>query len=102
MSDHAQAATAHGNGEVHTHSPYMKIFGILSLLTVVELVIPLLLHDAKAIGLMILIAIAIWKIWLIIRVFMHPKFDARMLGMIAAAPAMFGTILAIGLLLDFA
>ena len=102
MSDHAPTANAHSHGEAHTHPPYLKIFGILALLTLVELVIPLLFHDAKGIGLTILIAIAIWKIWLIIRFFMHLKFDARILGMVASAPALFGSILAIGLLLDFA
>lgn len=99
MTDHAheggEAAHAH-------HPPYMKIFMVLSALTLVELVIPPMFQANPGIGVAILIGIAIWKIILIIRYFMHLKFDARMLGMIACTPAVLASIMALGLLLDYA
>jgi caa(3)-type oxidase subunit IV len=94
--------TAEGEGEYHAHPPYTKIFIWLAALTIVELVVPFVLASQMGIAVGILIAIAIWKILLIIRYFMHLKYDARLLGFIASTPAMLASILAIGLLLDYA
>lgn len=94
----------HGHGDApahaHKHPPYMKIFYQLAFLTLVELVIPLMFKAKPGIGVGILIAIAVVKILLIIRYFMHLKFDARLLGLIAATPAVLASIMALGLLLD--
>ena len=84
----------------HHHPPYMKIFGILAALTIVELLIPPLVH-VQWIALTLLIAIALWKMKLIMGYFMHLNYDARVLLAIAAVPAIFGTVLVLALLMDF-
>ena len=90
-----------GEGEHHAHPPYTRIFVWLAALTVVELIVPFVLASHMGIAVGILIAIAIWKILLIIRYFMHLKYDARLLGFIASTPAILASILAIGLLLEY-
>ncbi len=95
--DHA--AEGHG-GHAH-HPPYMKIFAWLSALTIIEIFVPFVFHANKAIAITILVAIAIWKMNLILRYFMHLKFDALVLGLIAATPGLLALIMASGLLMDW-
>src|SRR5262245_13188875 len=102
MSDHGPAtASEHVAAEAHAvHPPYIKVFTILAALTLVELIIPSMFKAKPGIGVTLLIAIAIWKITLIIRYFMHLKFDARLLALIASTPATLASVMAIGLLSD--
>jgi cytochrome c oxidase subunit 4 len=96
MNSATDATAAHAH-----HPPYMRIFYWLAGLTAVEIALPFVLHASKAILVTLLILIAIWKMLLILRFFMHLKFDALVLSIVAATPAILASILAIGLLLDF-
>lgn len=97
----SESSTTHpGPHEHHHHPPYMKVFGVLALLTFIELLIPPFIH-VTWIAATSLIVIAIWKMKLILGCFMHLNYDARVLLAIAAVPAIFGTVLALALLMEF-
>lgn len=93
-------AHSHGAEEAHTHPPYMKIFAILVALTIVEVLIPFTLHANRGLAATLLIVISVVKILFIARYFMHLKFDARILGLVACAPLVCASIMSIALLWD--
>ncbi len=85
----------------HTHPPYMKIFALLVALTVIEVVIPFAMKGNHGLAVTLLIAISVVKILYIARYFMHLKFEARILGLVACAPLLCASILAFVLLWEF-
>jgi caa(3)-type oxidase subunit IV len=87
--------------EEHWHPPYTKIFLALVALTSVEIAAAWMPREAFLIMVSLMVVIGIWKIALIGGYFMHLKFDQRMLTFIAAVPIVFGTILALGLLMEY-
>jgi caa(3)-type oxidase subunit IV len=97
MSDHP---LTHEEAHEHHHPPYMKIFGILATLTLIELFIPPLIHVGW-IAITSLILIAIWKMKLILGYFMHLNYYARVLLAIAAVPASLAFVLVLSLLMEF-
>lgn len=85
--------------EEHAHPPYWIIFVILVVLTVIEVAFADLDWRLIAVGTMVAVAIA--KIYYIAQYFMHLKFDSKILTLIAAVPLVFGSVMAIALLMDF-
>jgi cytochrome c oxidase subunit 4 len=92
----AGQGSAHGAGDhAVQHPPYFKIWFVLLLLTVLEVVFAVVTHNGmfKAVG---LVAMALYKAVLVAAYFMHLKFEKRLMWVVAAAPLIFGVILAIG------
>ena len=105
MTDHAMEQDfdkAPAGAEAHDHPPYGRIFIILTVLTVIEVGLAFVGRGFFAIAITLLIAIAVVKIAYIGRYFMHLKFDARILSLIALAPALCATIMAFYLLMEYA
>jgi caa(3)-type oxidase subunit IV len=78
----------------------MKVFFFLVALTIVEVAIPFVLSSNKGLAVTLLISISVVKILTIARYFMHLKFDARVLGLVACAPLVCASIMSIALLWD--
>jgi cytochrome c oxidase subunit IV len=85
-------------------SVYNKIIGLLTLLTAVEfgLAFGMKPHEGGGepmigfvLGVVLLLALAAWKAVLVGKVFMHLKYDPRLLGWIAVSPVILGTPLVI-------
>ncbi|MSR75630.1 MAG: hypothetical protein EXS14_09215 [Planctomycetes bacterium] len=91
---------AHPAATAHAHPPYLKVFALLVALTVVEVVVPFVLTGSRGIAATLLIVISVVKILFIARYFMHLKFDAKILGLVACAPLVCASILSFVLLWD--
>ena len=89
----AAPATAH-HGRTHQHPNYMMIFWILAILTVLEVGVIFMPMPRMTIN-VLLGAMALAKAALVAAYFMHLRFEARTLGVIAVTP------LAIAILLIF-
>jgi len=85
--------------EEHWHPPYWQIFGILLALTAVEM--GLAFFPLRSLGIALMVVVAIAKILYIARYFMHLKFDARILLLVACSPLVFASFMIFYLLLDF-
>src|SRR2546428_11029354 len=83
----------------HKHPNYMAIFWYLAILTVVEIAVIYLPPAKFTIGVM-LCALALGKATMVAMYFMHLRFEARTLGMIAIAPLLIATLLIFVLLPD--
>lgn len=90
------AAAAHGGGgEHHSHmATYWRVIIMLTVLTAAEFAIAFAVAPADdgtpssyfMIGVLGLLALAAWKAVLVAQVFMHLKYDPRILGVIAVSP----------------
>ena len=87
----AHGADDHG-GE---HPRYFRIWFYLLLLTILEVLFAVYTHNGmfKYTGLVVM---ALYKAILVAAYFMHLKFEKKLMWVIAAAPLIFGVILAIG------
>jgi cytochrome c oxidase subunit 4 len=83
----------------HKHPNYMSIFWWLAILTVVELAVVFTPLGKFTIG-VLLCALAVGKAALVAMYFMHLKFEARSLGLIAITPLAIATLLIFLLLPD--
>jgi len=83
----------------HKHPNYMAIFWYLAILTVVEIAVIYMPLGKFTIGVM-LCALALGKASLVAMYFMHLKFEARTLGMVAVTPLLIATLLIFVLLPD--
>lgn len=84
----------------HTKT-YLKIFAALFVLTVVEVVISQT-GIPKTAMIILLVALALVKAGLVAVYFMHLKYDAKFLSVIAYAPLVVASILIIMLSLEWA
>lgn len=101
MSHNDSHAHAHTTpAAAHAHPPYMMVFFFLVALTVVEVAIPFAMTSSKGLAATLLIVISVVKILTIARYFMHLKFDAKVLGLIACAPLVCASIMSFVLLWD--
>ncbi|MBI1847529.1 MAG: cytochrome C oxidase subunit IV family protein [Candidatus Rokubacteria bacterium] len=91
-------------GSEHKHPNYMAIFWYLAVLTVLEIGVVFLPHYVPGIGKMtvgvLLCGFAIAKAALVAMYFMHLKFEARTLGLVALTPLAIATLLVFILLPD--
>ena len=83
----------------HKHPNYMAIFWYLAILTVIEIAVIYLPLAKFTIGVM-LCALALGKATMVAMYFMHLRFEARTLGMIAIVPLLIATLLIFVLLPD--
>jgi cytochrome c oxidase subunit 4 len=83
----------------HKHPNYMAIFWYLAILTVVEIAVIYLPLAKFTIG-VLLCALALGKATMVAMYFMHLRFEARTLGMIAVVPLLIATLLIFVLLPD--
>lgn len=81
MAD-THAAGAHA----HKAPNYMAIFLYLGILTVVEVGVAFFSHMPKAILVVALLFLAVWKALLVAAYYMHLKFEPRTLWYIVAVP----------------
>jgi caa(3)-type oxidase subunit IV len=105
MTDHAMERDfdkTPAGAAAHEHPPYGRVFLILSALTVIEVGLAFATRAFFGVAITLLIVIAIVKIAYIGRYFMHLKFDARILSLIAIVPASCATIMAFYLLMEYA
>ena len=85
--------------ESHKHPNYMAIFWMLAVLTVVEIAV-VFLPFGKLINGTMLCALAVTKAAMVAMYFMHLKFEARTLGLIAVTPLAIATLLVFVILPD--
>ena len=83
----------------HKHPNYMAIFWYLAILTVVEIAVIYMPLAKFTIG-VLLCALALGKATIVAMYFMHLRFEARTLGMIAVVPLLIATLLIFVLLPD--
>ncbi len=102
MSHNDAHVSAHATSPAaaHAHPPYMKVFFFLVFLTIVEVAIPFTMTGSKGLATTLLLVISVVKILTIARYFMHLKFDAKILGLIACAPLVCASIMSFVLLWD--
>jgi cytochrome c oxidase subunit IV len=81
------------------HPNYMAIFWWLAVLTVIELAVIFAPLSKLTIG-VLLCGLAVAKASLVAMYFMHLKFEARTLGLIAVTPLTIATLLVVFLLPD--
>jgi caa(3)-type oxidase subunit IV len=87
----------------HKHPNYMAIFWWLAILTVCEIGVVFLPHVAPVSKLtvgVLLCGFAVAKAALVAMYFMHLRFEARTLGMIAITPLLIATLLVFVVLPD--
>src|SRR6266850_5958186 len=86
----------------HKHPNYMAIFWWLAVLTVLEIliVLPWFRPENKLVVGVLLCALALGKAAIVAMYFMHLRFEARTLGLIAVTPLVIATLLVFVLLPD--
>lgn len=87
-------------GEDHKAPPYMLIWGVLAVLTMIEVGFAFtgLPKFWLASGLVLM---ALWKALLVAMYFMHLRFEPRRLWVLAASPIPLGIILVIVVIQEF-
>jgi cytochrome c oxidase subunit 4 len=85
--------------ESHKHPNYMAIFWMLAVLTVVEIAV-VFLPFGKIVNGTLLCALAVTKAAMVAMYFMHLKFEAKTLGLIAVTPLAIATLLVFVILPD--
>lgn len=83
----------------HTHPNYIKIFVILSVLTAVEIAITFL-GLPRALLVVLLVGLAVWKAALVALHFMHLKIEKKTLTIVAVIPFILCVFLSLMLLPD--
>jgi cytochrome c oxidase subunit 4 len=96
---HGGAAGGHGAHEAgtghHGGLTYYQVFAILFIVTVAEVGLAYL-SMPKFAKIVIFVVMALYKAVMVALYFMHLKFEKKTMWIIAAAPLIFGVILAIG------
>ena len=88
-------------GEEHKAPPYMLVFVVLAVLTLVEVLFSMFTALPKmwiAVG---LILMALWKAYLVALYFMHLRFEPRRLWILAASPIPLAIILVLVVIREF-
>ncbi len=83
----------------HAHPNYMAIFWWLAILTVIELAVIFLGLPKLVVG-VLLCALAVTKAAMVAMYFMHLRFEARTLGLVAVTPLTIGILLVMILVWD--
>jgi cytochrome c oxidase subunit 4 len=83
----------------HKHPNYMAVFWMLAILTVLEIGV-VFLPFGKVTNGALLCALALGKAALVAMYFMHLRFEARTLGLIAITPLLIATLLVFVILPD--
>jgi cytochrome c oxidase subunit IV len=77
-----------GTAEDHPHAPYMLIFVVLLVLTLAEVGYSMAFQSSlpKALYIIGLLAMALWKALLVALYFMHLRFEPKRLWVLCVAP----------------
>lgn len=81
---------------------YYFIWLLLLVLTVVEVGMADLSALPRAVLVLVLVGLAIWKVTLVAMYFMHLKFERLRVILLATAPVPLAVILVLGILLEYA
>ena len=87
----------------HPHPRYYFILGVLTVLTALEIGVAIEAVSGKLgflVTALVLIALAAWKAVLVARHYMHLKFDAKLLSLIAITPLVLFAFLVIAAIQD--
>jgi cytochrome c oxidase subunit 4 len=84
-----------GEGAHHSGLSYYAVFGILFVVTVLEVGLAYLDLN-KVLKISLFVVMALYKAVMVALYFMHLKFERKTMWLIASAPLIFGVILAIG------
>jgi cytochrome c oxidase subunit 4 len=87
-------------GEHAKHPPYMLVFGVLFVLTVVEVLFAFTSLPKVWIALG-LVAMAIWKAMLVALYYMHLRFEPKRLWLLAVSPLPLAIILVVVVIQEF-
>lgn len=101
MTDEATSVEAHGTaGGEHAHPPYMLIWGVLVILTLLEVVYAFLSLPKfwLALG---LIVMAIWKAVLVALYYMHLRFEPKRMWVLAVSPLPLIAILLLAVMTEY-
>lgn len=82
------------------HPPYFGIWGLLFLLTVVEIGVAFL-SWSKQVIIIVLVALAVWKALLVALYYMHLRFEGNRLRILAIAPLPLAVILVIAVITEY-
>ncbi len=83
----------------HKRTPYMRIFAVLAVLTVIEVAITFT-PISKSAQVLLLIALAIAKATLVAMYYMHLRFEGPLIRIIATVPLLLAIILTLLPLFD--
>lgn len=97
----AQAGTAVAHGGGASTKAYFIVFGTLAVLTVFEVMIPLKLHFAKTLQIVLLVFLALWKAGLVALYYMHLRYEPKRLRWMVIAPLPLAVILVMAVLTEF-
>jgi cytochrome c oxidase subunit IV len=84
----------------HAHPNYIAIFGVLALLTMVELGIAFLPWP-KLVLVLLLIGLAVWKAVLVALYYMHLKYEPNRLRFMTLLPLPLAVILVVAVIQEF-
>lgn len=82
------------------HPPYFGIWGLLFVLTVVEIGVAFL-SWSKQVIILVLVALAIWKALLVAMYYMHLRFEGNRLRILAVAPLPLAVILIVAVITEY-
>ena len=82
------------------HPKYFAVFGMLALLTVLEVGVAFLSWSKTTI-ILLLVLLAVWKALLVALYFMHLRFETNRIRIMAVAPLPLAVILVIAVIQEF-
>ncbi len=83
------------------HPPYMAIWVVLAVLTLLEVGVAFLQNWPKTVIILILIGLAVWKALLVALYYMHLRFEGTRLKILAAAPLPLAVVLVIAVITEY-
>lgn len=83
------------------HPPYMGIWVLLAFLTALELGVAFFQNWPKAVIIVILIGLAVWKALLVALYYMHLRFETTRLRILAVAPLPLAVILVMAVITEY-
>ena len=93
-------SNTHTGEGTHAQPRYMMIWGVLLVLTIAEVGVAFFSHMPKAVLIVLLMILAIWKALLVALYYMHLKFEPKKLWLIAVSPVPLIIILLSAVLLE--
>jgi len=87
--------------DAHSHPNYWAIWAYLLVLTVGEVGVAFLSHWNKALLVVILLGLAVWKALLVAMYFMHLRFEGNRMRIFAVAPLPLTVIIVLAVLTEF-
>ncbi len=83
------------------HPNYVGVWFYLAVLTAVEIGVAFLSHLPKAVLMLALVLLAIWKALLVALYFMHLRFESNRLRIMAIAPLPLAVILVLAVITEY-